>query len=169
MRDDNIFNNNRYNQEQSTKKDKSNINKENEDKKDIDNNYTGRNSFFQDNENDDYIISSRKKSIESESNPLYSNIDLNKFLYSENIIYFNPYFSEDKNIYNNIESNRKNNNINLRSQYYLYIASLLEELMNKKEKVEEFIEKIKNKKNLKELNIKKLILLFFLLFIFEKQ
>ena len=149
IRDESIFNKNKI-------KDKSdNIKEEKEKQKDIDNNYTGRNSFFQNEENDNYIIAQRKESNEIEFN--HPNIGLNQFLYSENIIYFIPDFSENKNIYNSIESNRNNDNINLKSQYYLFIASFLEALINKKEKFENFIEKIKNKKNLKELNIKSLI------------
>ena len=100
-------------------------------------------------------MASRTKSIESEFGLFYNDVDLNQFLYSENIIEFNPDFSVDKN--KNREINKDDDNANLRSQYYLYMATLLEKLMEKEKKSEEFIEKIKNKRNMNELNIKSLI------------
>ena len=156
IRDDSIFNQSNEVCERLTKNDISNINHEEKTKNESDNNYTGRNSFLKNNENGNLFLASRTKSVESELNLLYSDsIELGQFLYSENIIDFNPDFSVDKN--NNKEINIKEDNINLRSQYYLYIATLLEKLMEKEGKAEEFIEKIKLKKNMNELNIKSLI------------
>ena len=149
--DDSIFNQNNNICESLSKNDKSNIN--NEDKND--NNYTGRNSFLQEDTTGNLVMASRTKSIESEFGLFYNDVDLNQFLYSENIIEFNPDFSIDKN--KNKEINKNDDNFNLRAQFYLYIATLLEKLMEKEKKSEEFIEKIKIKRNMDELNIKSLI------------
>ena len=119
---------------------------------DTSNNYLGRNSFLQKSNN--IIINKRSRSIESEFG-LYSDIDINNFLYSETIINFIPNFSEDKT--QEINNEKKDNNVNLKSQYYLYIVTFLEKMMESKEKTEDFIEKIKSKKKLDELNIKSLI------------
>ena len=150
--DDSIFNQSNNICESLSKNDKSN-NINNEDKND--NNYTGRNSFLQEDTTGNLVMASRTKSIESEFGLFYNDVDLNQFLYSENIIEFNPDFSIDKN--KNKEINKNDDNANLRSQYYLYMATLLEKLMEKEKKSEEFIEKIKNKRNMNELNIKSLI------------
>ena len=150
--DESIFNQSNNICESLSKNDKSN-NINNEDKND--NNYTGRNSFLQEDVTGNLVMASRTKSIESEFGLIYNDIDLNQFLYSENIIEFNPDFSIDKN--KNKEINKNDDNANLRSQYYLYMATLLEKLMEKEKKSEEFIEKIKNKRNMNELNIKSLI------------
>ena len=138
IRDDSIFNQNKYLFERLSKlENKQNNNKEKKEKK------------------ESSIIESRTRSIEIEFNPLYSNMELNQFLYSENILEFIPDFSEDKNNYE--LNNKEEDNINLKSQYYLYICSYLEKIMESKEKTEEFIEKIISKKNIKDLNIKSLI------------
>ena len=138
IRDDSIFNQNKYLFERLSKlENKQNNNKEKKEKK------------------ESTIIESRTRSIEIEFNPLYSNMELNQFLYSENILEFIPDFSEDKNNYE--LNNKEEDNINLKSQYYLYICSYLEKIMESKEKTEEFIEKIISKKNIKDLNIKSLI------------
>ena len=138
IRDDSIFNQNKYLFEKLSKlENKQNNNKEKKEKK------------------ESTIIESRTRSIEIEFNPLYSNMELNQFLYSENILEFIPDFSEDKNNYE--LNNKEEDNINLKSQYYLYICSYLEKIMESKEKTEEFIEKIISKKNIKDLNIKSLI------------
>ena len=138
IRDDSIFNQNKYLFERLSKlENKQNNNKEKKEKK------------------ESTIIESRTRSIEIEFNPLYSNMELNQFLYSENILEFIPDFSEDKNNYE--LNNKEEDNINLKSQYYLYICSFLEKIMESKEKTEEFIEKIISKKNIKDLNIKSLI------------
>ena len=145
---DSIFNQNKNVCERLTKINEIKIDDKIENKIN-DNNYTGRNSFLQKNTNSSIVVGDRTKSIEGELNILDS--DLEQFLYSENIINFIPDFSEDK-IRNFVKDN-----IDLRSQYYLYIATLLEKLMETKEKADDFIEKIKTKKNIKDLNIKSLI------------
>ena len=138
IRDDSIFNQNKYLFERLSKlENKQNNNKEKKEKK------------------ESTIIESRTRSIEIEFNPLYSNMELNQFLYSENILEFIPDFSENKINYE--LNNKEEDNINLKSQYYLYICSYLEKMMESKEKTEEFIEKIISKKNIKDLNIKSLI------------
>ena len=152
INDESIFNQNKDIFDISSKKDKLEIINEEDIKKEDDNNYTGRNSFLQKNGNSSIFIASRTKSIESDYNNLFSEIELNQFLYSEDIINFIPDFSENKN---NKEINK--DKINLRSQYYLYIAYLLEKIIEKKEKIEEYIEKIKTKKNMDKLDIKSLI------------
>ena len=171
IRDESIFNQNKQIVEQLSKLDKNNSNKKNENNdnnneiketKEINSNtetntsnYTGRNSFLQKNGNSSIVMGSRTKSTESEYNLLYTDIGLNQFLYSENIMEFIPDFSDKKN---DVElNNKEDDNINLRAQYYLYIAQLLEKMMESKEKSEEFINKIKAKKNINELNIKSLI------------
>jgi hypothetical protein len=144
IRDESIFNQNKEIVERLSKFEKGQNN--------ISNN---KENIEQNNENENIVkIDSRTRSVESEFNPLYSDMELNQFLYSENILEFIPDFSEDKN---NFELYNKEENINLRAQYYLYIATFLEKLMESKEKTDEFINKIKLKKNLNELNIKSLI------------
>ena len=137
IRDDSIFNQNKYLFERLSKLENKQNNKEN----------------IMPEKKENKIVESRTRSIESEFNPLYSNMELNQFLYSENILEFIPDFSEDKNnLYN-----KEEDNINLKSQYYLYICSYLEKMMESKEKTEEFIDKIKSKKSIKDLHIKSLI------------
>ena len=144
IRDESIFNQNKEIVERLSKFEKGQNN--------ISNN---KENIERNNENENIVkIDSRTRSVESEFNPLYSDMELNQFLYSENILEFIPDFSEDKN---NFELYNKEENINLRAQYYLYIATFLEKLMESKEKTDEFINKIKLKKNLNELNIKSLI------------
>ena len=156
IRDESIFRQNKESTtDNSTNKDKSDVDDNKNVKKENENYYTGRNSFLQKNESGSLVMGSRTKSVESEFNILYSDVELNQFLYSENIINFIPDFSEYKSNYK--EPDQNEDIISLKSQYYLYIATLLEKIMEKKEKTEEFIEKIKSKKNMNELNIKSLI------------
>ena len=137
IRDESIFNQNKYLFERLSKLENKQNNKEKVSEK-----------------NENKILESRTRSIEGEFNPLYSDVELNQFLYSENILEFIPDFSEDKDSF---ELFNKEDNINLKSQYYLYICSYLEKMMKSKEKTEEFIKIIKSRKNIKDLNIKSLI------------
>ena len=144
IRDESIFNQNKEIVERLSKFEKGQ------------NNMSNNNKLERNNENENIVtIDSRTRSVESEFNPLYSDMELNQFLYSENILEFIPDFSENKNNYELY--NNKEDNINLKSQYYLYICSYLEKMMELKEKTEEFIDKIKSKKNISDLNIKSLI------------
>ena len=137
IRDESIFNQNKYLFERLSKLENKQNNKEKISEK-----------------NENKILESRTRSIEGEFNPLYSDVELNQFLYSENILEFIPDFSEDKDSF---ELFNKEDNINLKSQYYLYICSYLEKMMKSQEKAEEFIKIIKSRKNMKDLNIKSLI------------
>ena len=81
-------------------------------------------------------------------------MELNKFLYNENIINFFPNYPE----HNEMDVMENKDDINHKCQYYLFIVSILENILENKEKSEEFIEKIKTKKNITKLDIKSLII-----------
>ena len=122
--------------------------------------YYGRTTVIQKSEEgEEYIISSPFKSPyvvghNSVFNEI-SDIELNKFLYSENIINFFPNYSEHNEISKN--NNTSNEYINHKCQYYLFINLILENILKDKAKSDEFIEKIKIKKRIKEIDIKYLI------------
>ena len=138
--------------------------KENEEEDEKENNelYYGRSTVIQKGSGDEYIISTTKTSegginysLNSVFNDMCSDIELNKFLYSENIINFFPNYPEqNENTLNEIENK---NGINHKCQYYLFIASILENIVEKN-KSDEFIEKIKNKKKINRIDMKSLIL-----------
>ena len=137
--------------------------KEEEEDKENNNNklglYYGRSNVLQKSQGEEYIISSSLKSpdgdiLNSALNEIVSDMELNKFLYSENIINFFPNFSEHnehKSINNNDES------INHKCQYFLFIAFILQNIFKDKIKSDEFIEKIKLMKKIKEIDMKYLI------------
>ena len=127
---------------------------EKENEKDKNNIYYGRSTVIQKTPEDEYIVSQRKPSEQAISlTDIYSDIELNKFLYFENIINFFPNYSE----HNSIKS-ENNDNINHKCQYYLFICLILENIFEDKKKSDDLIEIIKNKKNINKIDIKILIL-----------
>ena len=142
--------------------------KEDEEEKDnktnANNDYYGRTTVIVKNGGDENIMNNNFQSKSSEEglnyclNGMYSEeMDINKFLYSENIINFFPNFSEHNEPNKNIE-NENDDNVNRKSQYYLFIISILENILENKDRVNELEEKIKKKKKINNINIKKLIL-----------
>ena len=133
--------------------------KEKDERKKIDL-YYGRSTVIQKSEEgEEYIISSPFKSPYVDGHNYVfneiSDIELNKFLYSENIINFFPNYSEHNEISKN--NNTNNENINHKCQYYLFINLILENILKDKTKSDEFIEKIKIKKRIEEIDMKYLI------------
>ena len=148
-------------EEEEKEKEKDNITKENND-------YYGRSTVIIKNGGDEYIFNNNSQSKSSEGglnyslssaiNGMYSEeMDINKFLYSENIINFFPNFSEHNELNKNIV-NENDDNANRKSQYYLFINSILENILENKDRAYELEEKIKKKKKINDINIKKLIL-----------
>ena len=141
--------------------------KEEEEEKDNGNNndiYYGRSTVIQKYGGDEIYVSGQIKSndnaLSNSINYAFNNLEtdeLGKFLYSENIINFFPNFaehSEDHKI-NMVENNENINNN--KCQFYLFIALVLENILEDKKKSEEFIDKIKNKKKISKMDIHILI------------
>ena len=135
---------------------------EEEDEKENNNIYYGRSTVIQKGSGDEYIVSTTKPSegginysLNSVFNDMCSDMELNKFLYFENIINFFPNFQEHNETTLNELENK--DGINHKCQYYLFIASILENILEKN-KSDEFIEKIRNKKKINKIDIKSLIL-----------
>ena len=138
--------------------------KEEEDEKEHENNkndiYYGRSTVIQKYGRDEYIVSSpnNEGSINSNLNLVFNDIgsdmELNKFLYNENIINFFPNYPE----HNDMDVMENKDDINHKCQYYLFIVSILENILENKVKSEEFIDKIKSKKKINKIDIKSLII-----------
>ena len=83
--------------------------------------------------------------------------DINKYMdIDEDVISF-PNFNEQEENNENITKEENEEKVNLKSQYYLFLALVLEEILGNKEKSENFIEEIYSNKN-EKLNIQSLIL-----------
>ena len=145
------------------KKDKMSIiiekNKEDEE----DDIYDGRGTVIQKNIGGDYDFATNFNNMVQGLHLDLDNINENKYkelgkdkyiIVDEDIVSF-PDFNEENEEINN--DNEKEENINLKSQYYLFIALILEDIYADKKKSEELIEKINNNKNIKK-NIKTLLL-----------
>ena len=148
---------------------KNNIIFENEKNNSLDinnDNYYGRKFVLQNYDADEIkVYDSFKFDLGSSINSTLNNYemyDLDKYLYNENIISFFPSFSGCKEE-NKIQLMDNNDIMNLKCNYYLYIGFLLENLLKNKRKCEEFINKIKNKKIIDNLDIKSLILKMYII------
>ena len=127
----------------------------------------GKNNINHKSGRDDYIGSALlllpeggiNYSMNSGFDDLYSDRELNKFLYFENIINFFPNYSE---IYENSITENKDE-INHKCQFYLFIASILENISENKVKADELIDKIKKKKKMSKIDIKSLILRLYII------
>ena len=127
----------------------------------------GKNNINHKSGRDDYIGSAPlllpeggiNYSMNSGFDDLYSDRELNKFLYFENIINFFPNYSE---IYENSITENKDE-INHKCQFYLFIASILENISENKVKADELIDKIKKKKKMSKIDIKSLILRLYII------
>ena len=98
--------------------------------------------------------------LEGINDKKFSEYELDKYIVvDEDIISF-PNLNDDKeneNSDNNNIINGKDNQLKNKSQYYLFIALALGDILENKEKSNEFIEEINNNKNIK-INLKSLIL-----------
>ena len=150
-----------YTKEEEDEKEKNN-------KIEVNNDYYGRTNVIIKNRGDENIFNNNSQSKSNEGglsysltsaiNGMYSDeMDINKFLYSENIINFFPNFSEHNELNKNLV-NENDDNANRKSQYYLFIISILENILENKDRVNELEAKIKKKKQINEINIKILIL-----------
>lgn len=135
--------------------------KEKNNKIDANNDYYGRSTVIVKNGGDEYIFNNNSQSKSSEGGLNYSlssaingrfseEMDINKFLYSENIIYFFPNYSEHNEHIKNLV-NKNDDNVNRKSQYYLFIISILENILENKERVNELEEKVKKKKKINDI------------------
>ena len=79
------------------------------------------------------------------------------YIKDEDIITFENINEEDNNNYINEDEDKDKDEVNHKSQYYLFIALILEEILKNKDKTDKLIEKININKNVK-MNIKSLIL-----------
>ena len=149
------------NEKEKKKKGQMDIIPEN-DKEEEDNDYfDGRETMIQKNTVGDYDFASNLMKNMNVGLPLnLEGINDSKFTDDE----LKKYYLEDEDIitFENINEENNNNDIkddkvNHKSQYYLFIALILEEILENKEKSDELIEIINNNKNVK-MNIKSLIL-----------
>ena len=123
--------------------------------------YYGRHFVIQKQDTDEiYIYDPIKTNLNSSINSVLNkseSIELDKYLYNENIISFFPNFTE-YNEEDKVNSTINNENINLKCNFYLFVTLILENLFEDKRKSEDFINKIKMKKKINNLEIKSLII-----------
>ena len=128
--------------------------------------YDGRGTVIQRNDGGDFDFASNfMNNIKTE---LHLNLEginennlnddeINKYIdIDEDIINFPNLIEQEENNENYIKEENEEK-VNLKSQYYLFIAIILEEILESKEESEKLIEEIENNKN-EKLDIKSLIL-----------
>ena len=134
--------------------------------------YDGRETVIQKNVGGDYDFASNfmnnmniglHLNLDGINDNKFNDGELDKYIIvDEDIITF-PNFNEEKeNNENNINEKEKEElqqkeEVNLKSQYYLFVALILEDILENKEKSDEIIQEIKNNKNV-DTDIQSLIL-----------
>ena len=129
-------------------------------------NLIGRETVIQKNDGEDYdfsknimdnMVTGLNLNLEDLSDNKLNNGELDKYLVNDEDIISFPNLNEEINENNNNTTQPNDEIVNHKTQYYLFIAFILEDILEDKEKSEKLIEIINNTNNTK-FNIKSLLL-----------